>query len=212
MKVGILGNGLTSLTLAKALVNEGVNVEIISDNKFKSTKKFQTVGITQSNVEFFNKTILDISKLSWQINKIEIFTEKSKNEKILNFDNNKKQLFSIFKNYQLYNLLNSSLKNSKFFKRKKKLSNHDYAIIINCDRNNSLTRKIFYKKIEKSYKSSAFVTSIKHKKNLSNNTAIQIFTNFGPIAFLPVSENETSIVYSLKKKKKFNKRSNYKFD
>ena len=205
MKVGILGNGLTSLTLAKALVNEGINVEIISNNKFKSTKKSQTVGITQSNVEFFNKTILDISKLSWQIKKIEIYTEKSKNEKILSFDNNKKQLFSIFKNYQLYNLLNSSLKNSKLFKRKKKLSNHNYAIIINCDRNNSITKKIFYKKIEKSYKSSAFITSIEHKKDLCNSTAIQIFTNSGPIAFLPVSENETSIVYSLKKNRNLKK-------
>ena len=34
---------------------------------------------------------------------------------------------------------------------------------------------------------------------MDNSNAIQIFTNLGPIAFLPVSERETSIVYSVKK-------------
>ena len=33
MKVSILGNGLTSLTLAKLLVNQGINVDIFCDRK-----------------------------------------------------------------------------------------------------------------------------------------------------------------------------------
>ena len=33
MNVCILGNGLTSLTLAKSLVNKGICVDIISNNK-----------------------------------------------------------------------------------------------------------------------------------------------------------------------------------
>ena len=33
MNVCILGNGLTSLTLAKSLVNKGINVDIISNKK-----------------------------------------------------------------------------------------------------------------------------------------------------------------------------------
>ena len=45
---------------------------------------------------------------------------------------------------------------------------------------------------------------LKHKK-LENNTATQIFTRSGPIAFLPISSNETSIVCSLDtKNKKYN--------
>ena len=45
---------------------------------------------------------------------------------------------------------------------------------------------------------------LEHEK-LENNTAIQVFTKFGPIAFLPISNNETSIVCSLDtKNKKYN--------
>ncbi|MDC1039012.1 FAD-dependent monooxygenase, partial [Candidatus Pelagibacter sp.] len=39
-------------------------------------------------------------------------------------------------------------------------------------------------------------TTIRHKKIL-NNMASQIFTKRGPLAFLPVSNTETSIVYSV---------------
>ena len=50
-------------------------------------------------------------------------------------------------------------------------------------------------KVIKKYNSYAYTCIIKHK-NISNNSATQIFTKKGPIAFLPVSKNETSIVYS----------------
>ena len=39
-------------------------------------------------------------------------------------------------------------------------------------------------------------TVIKHEKIL-NNVATQIFTRRGPLAFLPISKNETSVVYSI---------------
>ena len=42
----------------------------------------------------------------------------------------------------------------------------------------------------------AYTTIISHEKIL-NNTAIQIFTKKGPLAFLPISNKETSIVYSV---------------
>ena len=147
MKVAILGDGIVSLTLAKALVNRGINVHIISDNKKKIINKSQTIGITQSNLEFFNKKILNINSLSWKIKNIEIFTEKLANQKLLDFNNNKKTLFSIVKNYQLYNLLDNNLKKNKNFKRKKKLlNNNNYQIIVNCDHNSSVTKKYSIKK------------------------------------------------------------------
>ena len=37
---------------------------------------------------------------------------------------------------------------------------------------------------------------INHKK-ITNNTAYQIFTIEGPLAFLPISETESSVVYSV---------------
>jgi len=123
----------------------------------------------------------------------------------LNFDRNKKKLFSIIKNYKLYKLLNDSLIKSKLFKRKKILLNEygiskEYQIIINCDSSSLLTKKIFNKKIKKNYKSIAYTTIINHKKILQNKIAYQIFTKYGPIAYLPISQFETSIVYSIKKK------------
>ena len=41
-----------------------------------------------------------------------------------------------------------------------------------------------------------FFTILKHKK-IENSIATQIFTKQGPIAFLPISNTETSVVYSI---------------
>ena len=60
-----------------------------------------------------------------------------------------------------------------------------------------LLLKNFYKKISKNYYSNAYVTIINHKK-IENNIATQIFTSKGPLAFLPISNNETSVVYSIR--------------
>ena len=37
MKVCILGDGLTSLTLAQAIVNLGINVDVVYQKKLKNT-------------------------------------------------------------------------------------------------------------------------------------------------------------------------------
>ena len=54
-----------------------------------------------------------------------------------------------------------------------------------------------YKKINKDYNAVAFTTIIKHNK-FSNNIASQYFTELGPLAFLPISKNHTSVVWSVK--------------
>ena len=101
MNVCILGNGLTSLTLAKSLVNKGIYVDIISNNKKDKTNSDRTIGISKINLDFFNKEILDINKISWNINKIEIYSENLNYERILNFQNNDQKLFSVIRNYEL---------------------------------------------------------------------------------------------------------------
>ena len=115
MKVSILGDGLTSLTLAKSLVNQGVNVDIFSERKTKKINKIQTIGISKANIDFFNKNILNINKFLWKINKIEIYSENLQNEKVLNFEN-KKKLFSTIRNYELLNFLKKELNKNKLFK------------------------------------------------------------------------------------------------
>ena len=176
MKLCILGEGLVSLTLAKALVNEGVYVDVISIKKKLKYNKSQTLGISQSNIEFFDKNILNIEKLLWDINKIEIFSESFDSKKILDFKNNNQRLFSIIKNYKLYNLLFSSLIKNKYFKFKNKFVLKNYGLVINCDSNNSITKKFFFKKFDKEYDSYAHTTLIEHKYLNNNHIASQIFT------------------------------------
>ncbi len=209
MKVCILGDGLTSLTLAQAIVNLGINVDVVYQKKIKKYNKSRTLGISENNVKFYNENILKIQKILWEIKKIEIYTDNLKNEKILDFEKKNKNLFSVVKNYELYELLLSSLKKNKFFnfkkdKKNKFYLNKNYNLIINCDQNHLLTKKIFFKKIKKNYNSYAYITTIKHTKLDTNSSAVQIFTKNGPFAFLPISKNETSIVYSAKGKNRVN--------
>ncbi len=200
MRVCILGSGLTALTLAKALVNQNIFVDVVSDVVNFKINKSRTIGISSSNFDYFNKNILNIEKIVWKLKRIEIYSDNLKNEKILNFENNKNQLFSTVKNFQLYEILNKSLSNVDFCKQiksKNKLVNFKkYSLIINTDYSNSFTKKFFNKKLIKTYNSLAHTTIIDHE-NISNDVAVQIFTKKGPLAFLPISKNRTSIVYSI---------------
>ena len=200
MRVCILGSGLTALALAKALVNQNIYVDIVSVNKNHKINQSRTIGISKSNYEYLNNDLINIEKIVWKLKKIEIYSDNLNQEKLLNFENNKDQLFSIIKNYELYNILNKSLSKNKYFKIVKSKSKHvkesKYNLIVNTDFTSFFTKKYFSKKIEKIYNSSAYTTIINHER-ISNETAIQIFTKIGPLAFLPLSESKTSIVYSI---------------
>ena len=201
MTVCILGNGLTALTLAKALVNHKISVDAYFNQKNYKISNSRTIGISKNNIDFFNKNIININKIIWKLNKIEIFSENLKDEKLINFKTGNDQLFSILKNHKLYNFLEKDLSKNKFFKskfynKKNFFSLDKYELIINCDPSNFITMKYFSNKIVKKYHSNAYTTIIKHEQIL-NDTAVQIFTKKGPLAFLPISNRETSIVYSI---------------
>ena len=205
MKFCIIGDGLVSLTLAKVLIQKELSVDILSSRKNKKYDKTRTLGISKSNIDYFNKKIINIEKISWEIKNIKIYTEKSSNQEVLKFNNNNKQIFSIIKNYELHKILIDNLKKSKFIKFKdntnhKSIAKEKYKLIINCDPQNQITKKFFSSKIEKNYSSYAYTTTINHKKVSENNIAYQNFTNKGPIAFLPISNIQTSVVYSLRAK------------
>ena len=93
MTVCILGNSLTALTLAKALVNYEIDVDVIFNNKNYKINDTRTIGISKDNVDFFNRNIINIKRLIWNIKAIEIFSENLKKEKLINFKANKNQLF-----------------------------------------------------------------------------------------------------------------------
>ena len=207
MRVCIIGYGLSAITLAKALVNLNIFVELVPPKKNYKINKSRTIGISKSNVNFFNKNIINIEKIIWKLNKIEIYSDNLKNGKILNFENNDEQLFSIVKNFEIFRIVNKGLAKNKYFKiikPKKKLTNFkEYDLIINLDYNSDFTKRFFNKKIQKTYDSLAYTTIINHEKIL-NNVAIQIFTKKGPLAFLPISNYKTSIVYSIHDRKNYN--------
>ena len=209
MNACLIGDGLISLTLAKTLVNNKIKVFMYCNNSRKIHSSNRTVGITSNNLDFFQKEIKKLKKnIYWKIDQIEIYNEIYEKGKILNFHDQKKTLFSIIKYNDLYDLINKDLKKNKNFKKinikdnsfyKKIIKRNNYNLIINCDGSNEISKRYFYRKILKNYESTAYVTIINHKKN-NNKKAIQIFTKLGPIAFLPISKTQTSIVYSIKNK------------
>ena len=206
MNICIIGDGLTSLSLAKNLVNKKINVHIYKEKKILNFNSNRTIGISKNNFKFFKKKIQNLSKkLFWEINKIDIYSEKSENNKILNFKENNNNLFYMIKNDLLHQSLKDQLIKSIFFKETEiknnkfylqLLNNKKYDLIINCDSNNLFSKKFFFKKLNKDYLSLAYTTILNHKI-IDNHTATQIFTKFGPIAFLPISNKQTSVVYSV---------------
>ena len=120
MNICVIGNNLTGLALSKALVSKKLNVTIYYNYKKRISKTNRSIGITKENIDFFNNEILNIKKKYFNIiNEIEIFTEKSKNKKILNFSERSKEFFNIIKSQTLYDLLKKSLSKKKYFKKKK---------------------------------------------------------------------------------------------
>ncbi len=200
MRVCILGSGLSSLTLAKSLVNQKIHVDVLYLKKKHPVNKNRTIGISKSNVEFFNEKIINIEKIIYKLNKIEIYSENLQKQKLINFSNNNEHLFSIVKNYKLQEVLEKKLFKDKYFKKitdKKKINYFKaYDLVFNTNYDHPITKKYFNKKIEKRYNSIAYTTILKHEK-ISNKVAIQIFTKNGPLAFLPISDYETSVVYSI---------------
>ena len=199
MKSCLLGNNLTNLVLANILLKKKINVDIIYQDKSPSIRNtIRTIAISNENYKFLKENIKGISNFGWPTKKIKIYSTKNKSSELFEFENKNQSNFFLLKYSQLYNLVKKN-KILKFIKLKnynlniiKKL---DYNLIINSEQNNSITKKYFQKRVEKNYKSLAHTVIINHKK-IENKIATQIFTKNGPLAFLPLSNTQTSIVYS----------------
>ena len=77
MKVCILGKGLTALTLAKALVNQNINVDYYHKKKYKYSQSEQLV-FQKVILNFLKKNIINIEKIIWKLKRIEIYTDNLK--------------------------------------------------------------------------------------------------------------------------------------
>ncbi len=214
MNICLVGNNLTSLILSKTLINSGAILDIFYFKNKKNSPSIRTIGISKSNIDFINNNICQLKLKNFnKISKIQIFSEDK--QKILDFSNKEEMLFSLLKADELYNFLFKNLKKSKFFKikktnegifKKKFFLQSKYDLIINCESNNFLNRKYFNNKLKKKYNNTAFTTLIAHQ-TIKNCVAKQYFTSFGPLAFLPLSKNTTSVVFSSYNTKEFNKKN-----
>jgi len=207
MKVSLIGYNPTNFITALELIKKGFVVDILYLNKSKKTNTNRTLGISKNNFEFLAQNLKQIDKFSWPITKIKVFNQKNNFNESIYFSNKNEKNFFLIKYIDLFNLSEKACKKSKkiCFKlvTSKYLENlqdqNKYDFIINSDNKNILTKKYFNKIIKKDYNSSAF-TGILHHHKIKNNTAVQIFTKYGPLAFLPFSQTKTSIVYSVQKK------------
>ena len=111
MNICIIGDGLTSLSLAKNLINKKINVHLYYKKKIKNLSTSRTIGISKNNLEFFKEEIQEIpKKILWEINKIKINSEKLEKESLLRFKKERSNLFYMVKNDELY----ESLKKKNF--------------------------------------------------------------------------------------------------
>ena len=199
MNICLLGNNLTNLVLANILLKKKINVDIISQSKPSlSTNTVRTIAISNENYQFLKQNIKGISNFGWPTEKIKIYSAKIKSSELFEFKNKNQSNFFLLKYSVLYNLMKRN-KSLKFINLKNynlnDIKKRNYNLIINSEQNNSITKKYFQKKIEKNYKSLAHTAILDHKK-IENKIASQIFTKNGPLAFLPLSKNQTSVVFS----------------
>ena len=210
MTICLIGKNLTTLVLSKIFINNGIKVDLYYyDNKISENMaitKSRTIGLSNDSIEFLESQRILNKKDCWEIKKINLYKGESF-KSFLNF-NPKRGSFFMTSYKNLYKSLEVSLKKNKLIRAKKKSNRKfflesikkKYELIIITDTNNFLFKKYFNKSIKKSYNSIAFTSIIDHN-NLKNNIAVQHFTKFGPLAFLPISKSQTSIVFSVFDKK-----------
>ena len=212
-KICIIGDGITALMLTKVLLDLNIESDLINKNIFNKTPPVaRTLAISNNNFLFLKKESILSEKMDslWKINKINIFNLKLKSspDLLINFKNKENNpLFYMIKYNNFFLNVKSKIKKNpllRIFNNKniknllgKQIRKNNYNLVINCSSSNFITKKLFYKKINKDYNAVAFTTIIKHNK-FSNNIASQYFTELGPLAFLPISKNHTSVVWSVK--------------
>ncbi|MFL2887088.1 MAG: FAD-dependent monooxygenase [Candidatus Pelagibacter sp.] len=217
MKICLIGKNLTNFVLAKNLANKNINVDIICDKKKKIENSQRTLGISKDNFDFLLNVNKKMKISAWPIKNIKIYNDKSHSKEFLEFNNKNKKNFFLVKYIDILNSFEKFCKKNKNIKmlnvnyqseEKQYYLKKKYKLIINSDKSNNYNKKYLNKKIEKNYNSVAYTGILIHEKKV-NYEAIQIFTKYGPLAFLPLSTNKTSIVFSILNDFKLNREQIY---
>ena len=160
--------------------------------------------MSNENFEYL-KFVAKSRIISWKSKEIKIFTESSQSKEIINFIKKNKEVFNLVSYSKLNEIFLKKIEKSKFIKlyhldtSSSLILNkiRKYDLVINSENKNFISNKFFTNKIKKNYRSRAYTFIINHSRK-DNDIAIQVFTKFGPLAFLPLSNTKTSIVFSYK--------------
>jgi 2-octaprenyl-6-methoxyphenol hydroxylase len=221
-KICIIGSGLTGLMIAYLLSKFRLQIDIVEQDFNKKKINPTKIALSKSSLdELCRYGLKDIRKKSNIIKNIYLHDSYSsislKQDLHFSVSNKKEALAYIIDSNTLFsdiykklkslkniNFLNKeilSINDGKFFKEItfKDLIKKNYNLIIFASANNlSLLSKFKLRKVvDKSYNEDAYVFNLFHEK-ISNNSARQFFLKDGPLAFLPVSSAETSVIWSIK--------------
>ena len=217
----IVGAGIIGMTMALALCRSGKKVVIIEKNLEKSLKInrvytlsektklfYQEIGLWDDILEINNLDGMSIYYRNLEKNNIISFSRK-KNTNIGYIAKSKNIILALkgkLEKYKNFSLMDKSiianmevLENGLKIKTDKNIE-IEGKYLISCEGSNSkIKQDIKIKNIYDDYKSKALVFNIEHKLS-NNNIAFQIFLESGPVAFLPIDNNNFSMVVSVKNK------------
>jgi 2-octaprenyl-6-methoxyphenol hydroxylase len=220
-KICIIGSGLTALTIAYLLSKFNLQIDIVEQDLKKKFKPTKLALSKHSFDQLCSYGLKDIKKKSNVVKNIYLhdsyssislkqdlhFSASNKKEALayiidgntLSSDISKK--INGFKNINFIKKEISSINDNKFYKEIifKDLKKENYNLIIFASADNLflLSKFKLRKVIDKSYNEDAYVFNLYHNK-IINNSARQFFLKDGPLAFLPVSRTETSVIWSIK--------------
>ena len=221
-KICIIGSGLTGLTIAYLLSRFRLKIDIVEQDFNKKKINPTKIALSKSSLdELCRYGLKDIKKKSNIIKNIYLhdsyssislkqdlhFSASDKKEALAYIIDSNTLFLDIYKklkslkNIYFINKEISSINDEKFFKEItfKDLIKKNYNLVIFASANNLslLSRFKLRKVVDKSYNEDAYVFNLFHEK-ISNNSARQFFLKDGPLAFLPVSSTETSVIWSIK--------------
>jgi 2-octaprenyl-6-methoxyphenol hydroxylase len=221
-KICIIGSGLTGLTIAYLLSKFRLQIDIVEQNFIKKKIIPTKIALSKNSLDqLCLYGLKDIKKKSNIVKNIYLhdsyssislkqdlqFSASNKKEALAYiidsntlFLNIKKKI-KVLKNINFIKKEISSIDDNKFSKEItfKDLIKEKYNLIILASVDNlSLLSKFKLRKVvDRSYNENAHVFNLFHKK-ITNNSARQFFLKDGPLAFLPVSSTETSVIWSIK--------------
>jgi len=233
-KVCIIGGGLTGLITSIVISKLGINVDLVTNKTSNKIKSNRTTAISQNNYNFLKKLKIFNSSSSdfWPSSKMELYTQNEKNNLLKIFEMNKKEkkILYMIKNSKLITSMTDCIKKNKLISLKKIKSvsgiinsgllkgiesdstNKKYNLIIICTgQKSNIVQSIFgNQKLEKSYNEVSITTTISHVST-PNLTVRQFFLDNGILAFLPLENTKTSVVWSMKKNNINNIKKQIKF-